>query len=81
MEELLVFSTNCESDPRDLLMPHTLTDLDQLKYRCVHLLLLHRRRPCRACFSYSLICFGYECDLRYYGDFADVYYQSITGHP
>jgi hypothetical protein len=24
MEELLVFSTNCESDPRDLLMPRTL---------------------------------------------------------
>ena len=45
-------------------MPRTLTDLDQLKYRCVHLLLLHRRRPCRACFSDSLICFGYECNLR-----------------
>ena len=45
-------------------MPRTLTDLDQLKYRCVHLLLLHRCSPCRACFSDSLICFGYECDLR-----------------
>jgi hypothetical protein len=61
-EELLVSSTNCESDPRDLL-PRTLADLDQLKYRCVYLLLLHRRRPCRACFSDSLICFGYEYDL------------------
>jgi hypothetical protein len=28
MEELLVSSTNCESDPRDLLMPRTLTDLE-----------------------------------------------------
>jgi hypothetical protein len=28
MEELLVFSTNCESNLRDLLIPRTLTDLD-----------------------------------------------------
>ena len=81
MEEPLVSSTNCESDPRDLFLPRTLTDVDQLKYRCVYLLLLYRRRPCRACFSDSFICFGYECDLRYYADFAEVYCQSTTGRP
>jgi len=30
MEELLVFSTNCESNPRDLLMP-CMTDLDPIE--------------------------------------------------
>src|SRR5437764_13951343 len=60
MEELLASSTNCEFNPRDL--SSMLTKLDQWQYCGVHLLLLHRRRPCRACFSDSLVCFGYECD-------------------